>query len=113
MRKPEIRLRRGSNPRAAEGLEVRRKLTGQAAKYAMHHVKTYTITLIPEEGGYRAVCLAVAGCEAKAPSREMALEMVEDQIRARIVDAIARRQPVPVDRSSTKFLWMNLEEFLV
>jgi len=28
----------------------------------MHHLKTYTITLIPEEGGYRAVCLAVAGC---------------------------------------------------
>ncbi len=79
----------------------------------MHHVKTYTITLIPEEGGYRAVCLAVPGCEAKAPTREMALEMVEDQIRARIADAVARRQPVPVDRSSTRFLWMNIEEFLV
>jgi hypothetical protein len=79
----------------------------------MHHVKTYTINLLPEEGGYRAVCLAVAGCEVVAPTRELALEMVEDQIRARIADAVARRQPAPVDRSSTKFLWINVEEFLV
>jgi predicted RNase H-like HicB family nuclease len=79
----------------------------------MHHVKTYTISLLPTEAGYRAVCLAVPGCEAVAPTSEMALEMVEDRIRALIADAVAKRQAVPVDRSSTKFLWINVEEFLV
>ena len=80
----------------------------------MHHdVKTYTITLIPEKGGYTAVCLGLSDCRASAPTRETALEAIEDVIKARIADATLRRIPLPIDRTSTKFLWVNTEEFLV
>jgi len=79
----------------------------------MHHVKTYTITLIPEEGGYTAVCLGLGDCRASAPSRERALEAIEDVIKTRIADATVRRIPIPIDHTSTKFLWVNTEEFLV
>ena len=94
--------------------EVRRKLIDQAAVYMnMDHIKTYTVTVTPTEHGYRAVCPALPECEAVAPTGRQALERVEDKIRARITGAIARREPIPVDRTSVKFLWMNLEEFLV
>lgn len=79
----------------------------------MHHVKTYTITLIPEDKSVRALCLGVPGCEVRAPSRELALERIEDRLRALIVAAAVDRKPIPVDRTSTKFLWLNVEEFLV
>ncbi len=79
----------------------------------MHHVKTYTITFIPEGAGYRAICLALSGTEAIGATKEEALERIEDLIRTRVADAVARRQPVPIDRTSTKFLWINLDEFLV
>jgi predicted RNase H-like HicB family nuclease len=79
----------------------------------MHHVKTYTISLIPTESGYRAVCQGVPGCEAAGRSREEALESIEDRIRALIADATVRGRPVPVDRTSTKFLWINTDEFIV
>jgi len=79
----------------------------------MHHIKTYTITLIPADKAYRAVCLALPGCEASAPTKEAALERIEDEIKARIAEATVWRRPVPVDRTSTKFLWVNTEEFLV
>lgn len=79
----------------------------------MDHVKTYTITLIPDGAGYRAVCLAMAGAEVRGATKEEALERIEDLIRTRVADAVARRHPVPVDRTSTKFLWINVEEFLV
>ena len=79
----------------------------------MHHIKTYTITITRIEEGYRAVCPGLPESETRAPTSAQAFERVEDAIRARIIDAIARREPVPVDRTSVKFLWMNLEEFLV
>ena len=79
----------------------------------MHHIKTYTITLIPQQGGYTAVCLGLDECRASAPTRENALEAIEDVIKARIADATVRRIPIPIDLTSTKFLWVNTEEFLV
>jgi predicted RNase H-like HicB family nuclease len=79
----------------------------------MDHVKTYTVTLIPVTGGYRAVCAGVPGCEAAGRTREEALESIEDRIKALIADATVRRRPVPVDRTSTKFLWINTDEFIV
>lgn len=79
----------------------------------MHHIKTYTITLIPEKGGYTAVCLGLGDCRASAPTRDNALEAIEDVIKARIADATVRRFPIPIDRTSTKFLRVNTEEFLV
>ena len=79
----------------------------------MHHIKTYTITLIPADNAYRAVCLALPDCEVSALTTEAALERIEDEIKARIAEATVRRQPGPVDRTSTKFLWVNTEEFLV
>ena len=79
----------------------------------MDHVKTYTITLIPHDKSYRAVCLGLPACETTAPNREQALERIEDLIKARIAEATVRRQPIPIDRTSTKFLWINTEEFLV
>ena len=50
---------------------------------------------------------------AEGRSPEQALELVEDLIRERVRDAVARRQPVPIDRTSVKFLWLNVEELLV
>ena len=79
----------------------------------MHHVKTYTITLIPEQNGYRAVCIALPECEANGPTKRAALERIEDEIKSRIAEATVARRPLPVDRTSTKFLWINVEEFLV
>ena len=79
----------------------------------MHHIKTYTITLIPADKAYRAVCLALPGCEVSAPTKEAALDRVEDRIKAVIADAVVHGQSIPVDRTSTKFLWVNTEEFLV
>ena len=79
----------------------------------MHHIKTYTVTLIPADNAYRAVCLALPSCEVSALTKEAALERIEDEIKARIAEATVRRQPIPVDRTSTKFLWVNTEEFLV
>ncbi len=79
----------------------------------MDHIKTYTVTLMPTGRSYRAVCVGLPGCEAGATTREKALELIEDQIKARIADARVRGQPLPVDRTSTKFLWINVEEFLV
>jgi predicted RNase H-like HicB family nuclease len=79
----------------------------------MNHVKTYTITLIPADKGYQAVCLGLVGCGVSGETKEEALERIEDQIKARIAEATVKGRPVPVDRTSTKFLWINVEEFLV
>ena len=79
----------------------------------MDHVRTFTVSVIPVEGGFRAVCLALPDCSANAPSAKEALDIIESMIRARLADAIARSQPVPVDRTSTKFLWINLQEIHV
>lgn len=79
----------------------------------MNHVRTYTVSILPTKDGCRAVCLGVPGCEVTGATREEALERVEDEIKARIADATVRRLPIPVDRTSTKFLWLNVEEFLV
>ncbi len=86
---------------------------GRLGEFAMHHIKTYTISLIPRTGGYQAVCLGVPGCVATGTTRDDALERIEDTIRDRIRDAVLAGQPVPLDRTSTKFLWMNVEDFLV
>ena len=79
----------------------------------MDHVKTYTIVLIPTPQGIRAVCPALTDCTANAPTREEALDIIESRIKALIADAVVRNQPIPEDRSSTKFLWVNTEEFLI
>jgi hypothetical protein len=79
----------------------------------MHHIKTYTITLMPKTGGYQAVCLGVPGCVATGVDRRHALERIEDVIKDRIRDNKLAGRPVPVDRTSTKFLWLDVEEFLV
>ena len=102
-----------ATPVAATGEEVPRKLIDRAAILAMNHVKTYTITLIPADKGYQAVCLGVPGCEVAGGTKEEALERIEDQIKARVADATVHGRPVPVDLTSTKFLWINVEEFLV
>jgi predicted RNase H-like HicB family nuclease len=79
----------------------------------MNHVKTYTITIIPTSNMYRALCLGLPGCEVSGGTKEEALERIEDQIKARIADAAVHGRPVPIDLTSTKFLWINVEEFLV
>ena len=79
----------------------------------MDHVKTYTISILPSRAGFRALCLGVPGCEVTARTREEALERIEDRIRAQIADAAVRGKPVPVDRTSTKFLWVKVDDFLI
>ena len=79
----------------------------------MHHIKTYTITLMPKTGGYQAVCLGVPGCVATGATRQQVLERIADVIRDHVRDAKLAGRPVPVDRTSTKFLWLDVEEFLV
>jgi len=54
-----------------------------------------------------------SACEAIAPTSRQALERVEDDIRARLTAALARKEKLPVDRTSVKFLWINTEELLV
>lgn len=81
----------------------------------MDHVRTFTITLYPAEDGrtVQAVCQALPDCAATGRTKSEALELIEDRIRARITQATLERKPIPVDRTSTKFLWMNVEDFLV
>lgn len=79
----------------------------------MDHVRTFTVSVAPVEGGFRAVCLALPDCTANAPTAEEAVDIIESKIKAHLADAIARNQPVPVDRTSTKFLWIDLQEILV
>ena len=102
----------------AVGEEVRRKLTGRAAieyRTNMHHIRTYTITIYPAPGGrlMHAVCHALPDCAVVGRDRREALELIEDQIRARIAQATLERKPIPEDRTSTKFIWLDVEEFLV
>lgn len=77
------------------------------------NVQTYTVTLMPTEDGVRAVCIGVPGCEARGRSQREALERIKDQLRARIIDAVANHRPPPFDRTSTKFIWLNTEDVLV
>ena len=81
----------------------------------MHHIKTYTITLIPAAHGktVHAVCHALPDCAVTGKDTREALERIEDLIRARIAHATVQHQPIPEDRTSTKFLWLNVEDFLV
>ena len=81
----------------------------------MHHVKTYTITLIPAAHGrsVHAICHALPDCAATGRDKREALELIEDRIRARIAQATLEHRPTPEDRTSTKFIWMDVEEFLV
>ena len=81
----------------------------------MQHVHTFTITLYPAEDRrtVRAVCHALADCAVTGRTKREALELIEDRIRARIMQATLEHKPVPVDRTSTKFLWLNVEDFLV
>jgi predicted RNase H-like HicB family nuclease len=81
----------------------------------MHHIKTYTITLIPAAHGrsVHAICHALPDCAATGRDKREALELIEDRIRARIAQATLERRPIPEDRTSTKFIWMDVEEFLV
>ena len=104
-----------ATPVVATGEEVPRKLIDRAAILPMNHVKTYTITLIPAAHGrnVHAVCHALPDCAATGKDKREALELIEDQIKVRIADEAVHGRPVPVDRTSTKFLWINVEEFLV
>jgi len=52
-------------------------------------------------------------CAAVGANLAEARERVEDLIKDRIRDAVLRRRPLPVDRTSVKFLWLDAEEFLV
>ena len=79
----------------------------------MHHIKTYTISLMPVNGAYRAVCLGLPACAAVGATPREAIERVEDLIKDRIREAVVRKQPIPMDRTSIKFLWVDTEEFLV
>lgn len=79
----------------------------------MNHVKTYTVIIIPTNEGFRAICPALPDCQVHASTREQALERIEDRIKALIADAVVHGRPIPVDRTSTKFLWVNTEEFLI
>jgi predicted RNase H-like HicB family nuclease len=81
----------------------------------MHHIKTYTITLIPADHGrsVHAICHALPDCAATGRDKREALELIEDRIRARIAQATLEHRPIPEDRTSTKFIWMDVEEFLV
>jgi predicted RNase H-like HicB family nuclease len=79
----------------------------------MHHLKTYTIAITKTNGGYRAACPGLPACAAAGSTSKEALERVEDLIKDRIRHAVVSRQPVPVDRTSVKFLWVDTEEFLV
>ncbi len=81
----------------------------------MHHIKTYTITLIPAAHGrtVQAVCHALPDCTVTGKDKHEALELIEDRIRARIAHATLEHRPIPEDRTSTKFIWMDVEEFLV
>lgn len=76
-------------------------------------VHTYTVTLVPTSGGVRAVCIGVPGCEAQGRNAHDALERIKDQLRARIVDAVANHRPPPFDPTSTKFVLLNTEDVLV
>ncbi len=80
----------------------------------MHHIKTYTITLIPADDGrtVHAVCNALPNCAVTGKDKHEALELIEDLIRARVAHATLQHQPIPEDRTSTKFLWMDVEDFL-
>lgn len=81
----------------------------------MHHIKTYTITLIPAAHGrsVHAICHALPDCAATGRDKREALELIEDRIRARIAQAALEHRPIPEDRTSTKFIWMDVEDFLV
>jgi hypothetical protein len=81
----------------------------------MHHIKTYTITLIPAAHGrtVKAVCNALADCAVTGKDKHDALELIEDRIRGRIAQATLEHKPIPEDRTSTKFIWLDVEEFLV
>ena len=81
----------------------------------MHHIKTYTVTLIPAAHGrtVQAVCHALPDCAVTGRDKHEALELIEDRIRLRITQATLEHKPIPEDRTSTKFIWMNVEDFLV
>lgn len=81
----------------------------------MNHVRTFTITIYPTADGrtVQAVCHALAGCAATGRTKQEALELIEDRIRARIIEATLEHKPIPEDRTSTKFLWLDVEDFLV
>jgi len=81
----------------------------------MHHIRTFTITIYPSEDGrtVQADCHALTGCAVTGRTKAEALELIEDRIRARIVQATLEHKPIPEDRTSTKFLWMDVEDFLV
>lgn len=76
-------------------------------------VRTYTVTIVPEPDGVRAVCLGVPGCEARGRNTHQALERIKDDLRTRLAHAVANRRPPPFDRTSTKFVWLNTEDVLV
>ena len=81
----------------------------------MHHIKTYTITIYPAEDGHNvhAICHALPDCAVTGKDKHEALELIEDRIRARIAQATLEKRPMPEDRTSTKFIWMDVEDFLV
>jgi predicted RNase H-like HicB family nuclease len=79
----------------------------------MDHVKTFTITVTPTTGGYRARCLTMPDCAANGTSQEEALQRVEDLIKDRCREAVLRGEELPVDRTSVRFLWVDTDEFLV
>lgn len=79
----------------------------------MDHVRTYVVTITKISAGYRAVCPGLPACAATASTSREALEHVEDDIRNRVRDALARRRPLPVDRTSVKFIWLDADAVLV
>jgi predicted RNase H-like HicB family nuclease len=79
----------------------------------MHHVKSYAIAITKTTVGYRATCPGLPACAASGATPDVALERVEDLIRDRIREAVVQHQPIPIDRTSIKFLWLSTEEFLV
>lgn len=60
-------------------------------------MRSFTVVLNPEEGGYVASVPALPGCTTEGSSREEALHNLRDAIRLYMEDLLADGETVPED----------------
>ena len=71
-------------------------------------MNSYTIILLPTEGGYTAYCPVLPECRATERGRQAAYKAMKTAIRRHVQERLARGEVVPLDRTTTKFYRLDV-----
>ena len=69
----------------------------------------YTVTLEKTEDGWLARCATLPECRGEGKNQKQAYMAIKRNIRQHLRKCLREGKPVPIDKTTTKFLRVDLE----